>query len=662
MTDVPALPPGFELMPEQSEEPPLPAGFVPVDDSAPAAAPQPVAEPNDAGVLNAIPFGVAQALTLNTSDEIEAGLRTGFGLSGDYEEALAETRANMEKARAKHPWLFLGGEIAGGLAGGAGLVKGGLSLTGRAASAGKGILTRGAAASAEGAAYGAAYGAGGGTTPEERLTGAERGAVAGAVLGPIAEGTGSLIARAIPGQSTRAVNRLPASAREGVQAAEEFGIPLTRGQATGDIPSQAFEEAGRHGAKGPLAERILNNQAKVADEAVENARQAIQTDLGGEAVDSVYEAGERTVEGLRARATQLKTDAQKAYDAADAAGVEIAADAVRDVPNFLRSALDAEDVVVDPTLHPAATIALKRADDFITKMQSTDGDVLAVSLQGLDQLRRVLNANRGAPGSDDARVVRQIKTAYDGWVERAVDGALFSGDEAGLTALKKARGLWSQYKSLTSAQTGDDAGGVIAKMVKMDVDPVEATNWLLGVAKTGASGRAVRVVKRLKQELGANSEPMQTLRQSMWLKLTQNPEGKIQPGPQAVSQAIKEFVSGKGSAMARQMFTSPELSKMRRYARALDALVPNPKSTNPSKSGFRAMDAMRSVASDMAGMIGLASGGVDAGLAAKFGLPLFTGTKNAARARQFTGVPVPVVNQLPGAVAVGAIGGDELTP
>jgi hypothetical protein len=48
-----------------------------------------------------------------------------------------------------------------------------------------------------------------------------------------------------------------ATAQDVVRQADQFGIPLTRGQATGDFTQQAYEEAARHGAKGTIAGNIM---------------------------------------------------------------------------------------------------------------------------------------------------------------------------------------------------------------------------------------------------------------------------------------------------------------------------------------------------------------------------------------------------------------------
>lgn len=123
--------------------------------------------------------GLAQGLTFNYSDEIAAGLSTGFGLAGDYDQALADERSRMAENKELASGYSLAGELTGGLAGGVGLVKAGLSTIPRLANAGIKARTLGAAA--EGAAYGGAYASG--AAEDNRLESAAKGALTGAAIG-----------------------------------------------------------------------------------------------------------------------------------------------------------------------------------------------------------------------------------------------------------------------------------------------------------------------------------------------------------------------------------------------------------------------------------------------------------------------------------------------
>ncbi len=128
--------------------------------------------------------GVAQGLTFGYSDEIAAGMASGGGLWGDYDEELASERGRMAENKELAGGYELGGQVVGGLAGGLGLAKGGLTMLSKAPTVGKAAL--------EGAAYGAAHGSGA-AVEGNRLEGAAIGGVLGAATGGIAQKAGNAI-------------------------------------------------------------------------------------------------------------------------------------------------------------------------------------------------------------------------------------------------------------------------------------------------------------------------------------------------------------------------------------------------------------------------------------------------------------------------------------
>lgn len=125
--------------------------------------------------------GVAQGMTFGFSDEIAAGLGSGFGMLGDYQQKLEQERARMAENKRLAGGYELAGELGGGLATAGGLAKSGITALGRGLGA--------KAAIAEGAAYGGAYGAG--TANEgERLSGALIGAATGAATAGVLNAVG----------------------------------------------------------------------------------------------------------------------------------------------------------------------------------------------------------------------------------------------------------------------------------------------------------------------------------------------------------------------------------------------------------------------------------------------------------------------------------------
>lgn len=166
----------------------------------------------------------AQGLSFGFADEIEAGIRS---LSGpeSYEEELKEVRDEVKQFRKEAPTLAFATEVAGSLPtallGGAGIARLGGQLASRVPTVARGIQTPVGAGVTEGILGGAVYGAG--AAEEDRLAGAQTGAVLGGLLG---------------GGSAAALPRVTKAAREMIKR----DVPLTAGQALGGAP-RLIEEA-----------------------------------------------------------------------------------------------------------------------------------------------------------------------------------------------------------------------------------------------------------------------------------------------------------------------------------------------------------------------------------------------------------------------------------
>lgn len=193
--------------------------------------------------------GIAQGLTFGFSDEIAAGLQTGFGLAGDYGQALEAERARMRANREAAPGTALAGELVGGIATGAGLAKSGVTLAGRATGAGLG--KRAGLMAGEGAAYGAAYGAGtaeGGAA--DRLAGGATGASLGATIGGAIPVVGAGIRGGVEAIGDQVMPTIRAVSNPAREAARRVGVALERDATMGQRPLSMADESAA----------VLNNQ------------------------------------------------------------------------------------------------------------------------------------------------------------------------------------------------------------------------------------------------------------------------------------------------------------------------------------------------------------------------------------------------------------------
>lgn len=174
--------------------------------------------------------GAADVGTFGFGDELASYL--GSAITGDpREQVLAEMRGMQQQAQADNPWSYMGGQLAGGVAQGAGLVAGGLSPAAHAINAGWRLPGVMAASGVEGGVLGALHGAGAGETADERLSGAKSGGVWGFGLGAAAPA----VVQGVSSAAQRVISPFRASP-ERIAAAnllQQEGIPVTAGQRTG---------------------------------------------------------------------------------------------------------------------------------------------------------------------------------------------------------------------------------------------------------------------------------------------------------------------------------------------------------------------------------------------------------------------------------------------
>jgi hypothetical protein len=401
----------------------------------------------------------------------------------------------------------------------------------------------------------------------------------------------------------RTTGPTPATARE--VAANEFGVPLTRGQATQDFDQIAFEQAAKAGARGEMAGDIMRGRFGAQKEATDAAKAQIGDQIAPlTPTRNVQESAGVALEGVRAEARTLKDTVDAAYDVARAemSGAAVDRGAVTELPNIARAALREQGFVFDKELMPLTTRALEMLDNLGALKVTNEAfpknigpknmdDVVGVAMDAIEMVRKNIGGKTGllAKAGDDAERagLKTVMKSFDEWLNSVSDAALISGRPEAVEAIKAARAEASKRFSLIGKRNElDDAGPVIDRMIRSDVTEQEVANFLYGAGKVGESGRGYRVAKRIEEMVGRESDAWDAIRRGMWQRLTENAEGKTQPGAQAVAQNIFEFVNGKGKAMAELLFDDAERATMRRFAKVMKDTVPPVDATNPSKSGY----------------------------------------------------------------------------
>lgn len=419
------------------------------------------------------------------------------------------------------------------------------------------------------------------------------------------------ISRQVAAEFTRQARRTggtTATVREA--AANEFGIPLTRGQATQNYSDIAFEQSARADARGQTAGEIVRGQFQRQDEAIAKAKADIAYDLAPNVgAESPQRSAGYVQTGLRQQERAHGEMVNAAWDQAgeQSKGVFVPRESLQALPDVVKGALRDKNLRVTGSgqLFPAAAAAMEliedigalKVSDATTKSGSPMGP-LGLALQAVDMYRKELGGRGGfgeaAAMPADRLRMRTINRAFNDWLDGVVDAELMKGGKDGVAAVqqfKNARAASKKHfdlfeeRMLPSGQP-DDAGKAIERMIQFDVTEQEVANLLYGTSKVGDSGRAYRIAKRVQEIVGKDSVEWQALRKGMWQRMTLEAEGVDQPGAQAVSKNIMEFTNGKGQALAQALFSPAELAKMRRFAQVMKSTVPPPGSRNYSASGY----------------------------------------------------------------------------
>lgn len=340
----------------------------------------------------------------------------------------------------------------------------------------------------------------------------------------------------------------------------------------------------------------------------------MRRDIGGAARPqtvmpaNAYDAAEGVGAGV-ARSARTAADLRTtAYRTAGETEGEFSPAGFRNISNSIRDRLNrgaAENRVTVNERTPLARDALEIIENEIGSgrtptnlaargqmVMGPDGRPMAPPITGRDveTVRKLLvplmkdanNKARGAqPDATDQRAMRRIMEAFDNHVRDVVQGGGFSGDGAELLRrYETARNLHSNYRNLYSARgQGDTVGPVVEKIIgkhpgqQMTPDQIAAAAY--GPAASPGGGNTVAVNRRLRDVLGENSPEWAAHKQGLLSHLLDTPQGVADLTPAQQADRIYSFVQGtRGRALAEEVLTAPERTRLLEHADQLRALAP----------------------------------------------------------------------------------------
>lgn len=401
--------------------------------AAPAtAAKEPDARDSLLGRIDSTVRGAADTLTFGLADELaaagDAALNPIFGTGkggASFSERYAANKARenaTDAADAENRGGYrIAGQIAGGVTGGVGLAKAGLSATANAVNAGKTLPGVIAASAKEGTILGGLSGFGGGEGLEGRAQGAATGAALGGAVGAAAPPVISGVSKVVGALAAPLMARL----RPDEYANAAIGESMKRSGMTADDVAAALAAARADGqgvftaadAMGNAGQRMLSTVARNPNDQRQTVVEALigrQMDQGRRVAGALQDAS-----GSRMTASQF-TDLASRSRSVDA-GINYAPVAREMAPIDVSPAVAVANRAISPAADNIATATGAVPTDLAARAGIEAGEAAI-----RDPIRNALKEARSYLAADSLTVTNvekafRAKTNIDMMISKAVE-------------------------------------------------------------------------------------------------------------------------------------------------------------------------------------------------------------------------------------------------
>lgn len=401
------------------------------------------------------------------------------------------------------------------------------------------------------------------------------------------EGVDTALSALAPGRGGLASLRAPpAPALPGMSP---FGVDLSAGQESGQLPLIQTEQAGLRGQLGPTAQAraqaFRDQQAAQLDSAGQNISQGLDP-FGQTLAENPQEAGSLVSQSIRDTAAQRKAGVSAAYDYARDLPGEIHAGVFEGIGQRIKGDLSLRDdpIVIDDRLAPFASQAIKDVDNRVSNLivqnradpfaPSSAENIVGVNLKGVDQMRRRLSSFRNdafaSGNAADGRAAKAVLDAFDDQVDQAVNGGAFTGDPRAIQAWNDARAAHADFRRTFGAGKNDPVGPVVEKILGKGANPAAIPNdvadFMYGGTGVNPSSLNVGVANRVKGILGEQSPEWSAVKQGLFARLTDPGEGMTPFGPGKIAQRLNKFLNADGTEMSEAVFSPAERQMLQAYA------------------------------------------------------------------------------------------------
>lgn len=442
-------------------------------------------------------------------------------------------------------------------------------------------------------------------------------------------GIGGVLSRAAPATS-KAISQ---AAKKSIQEADEFAIPLSRGQATKDFNTQAFEEDALTGGRGAGAQAVLQRQREAQSQAVDSAAEDILKRASRSDIDDTYEAAENIGGAVSRQARSLRDESDGLYKSAEGADAEINPAAIEGLENSFKRTLDEMGGLEGTQVaaeYPTAARALKRVQDMMSK--APEGEVTGIGWQNFERVRRILN--KSGSSQDEKRILSGMRQSFDDWLENSVENALVSGDPKFLSDLQQARHFYREYKRIADSDIG-----IIKKMADGSTNAEQISNYLYGASRVGGRADSSNIVREIKGLIGEDNAAIDDLKRGVLMRLFNDRKGDRKTYGKLAGD-ILEFTSGKGRELAKELYGPESIKEFRRFADVLRKLTTDEIATNPSRSGQTLSRRLSGALNSIAPFVGYTAAGLW-GAIGGLGLTAIGKASARAKAKRLASEPLP---------------------
>lgn len=405
---------------------------------------------------------------------------------------------------------------------------------------------------------------------------------------PAFAGTAPLAPLTARGAARRATADVPEATPGLVQETRDLpvGVPVTRGDITGDVNIQRFEDQALKGLHGPVAQQRIQALRQEQDEGFRSSVEELQKQITGRPAAAVQEetgagAG-RALQGVRAQAEQRKVEITTAYDEALSLDASIEADLIEDFTTFVRGDLIEQGFDVEDM--PKLTRRLAELDKIGKNPRLTPATVNQIELLR----KRMVKSEQSLKTSDpsESAAIGSLRRNLDQEMSDLLDEGLIQGNEDAVRAWKTARDLRADF-----GRRFDDSK-VISRILDEDLTQEQAINLIFGGSQMGFRNDAGATIKRMKDILGPGSDEFRSLKEEAVLRLVKNQKGATFSGVK-LDNAIKKAMVESPTVM-RELFSAEEIDTIRQIGRtARQVTEKNPGAVNTSNTFNAALAAKR---------------------------------------------------------------------